>query len=141
MDTDTNIVLAREYGVASLDLVPRTAQVAYLAALRQVASVNGVDAVESGAIHAIASHIGIASDVEQEASRTELSDATVAGLQADIDRAYLIRDAARIAMADGEISPGEEKVITRLANLTGLEPERAHWIVSWVERIREQLTS
>jgi uncharacterized membrane protein YebE (DUF533 family) len=130
----SNLILGREYGIDSLDLVPREAQVAYFAALRRVALVSGVDAAEAAVLETLGAALGVADDVLAEAAGAAIDDQSVSALPADFDRAYLVRDAVRVALADGKVDLAEQEQIARLAALTGVSAEKTRWIVCWVER-------
>jgi hypothetical protein len=103
----------------------------YLAALLRLAALDGLTEQEDRLVQAAAAGLGVdAAGVErawQVASDVAVSSEELVGALRDGGlRACLIRDAYRIAAADGTISRGEVEELSRLAEVLGVGPVHAH---------------
>ncbi|MGA8890953.1 MAG: TerB family tellurite resistance protein, partial [Anaeromyxobacteraceae bacterium] len=98
---------------------------AYLAALLRLAAVDGMVDEEERIIRSAAAGLGL--DLEAEiAARRRASDSRVdtavlvGGVRDDGLRVCLLRDAYRVAAADGHVSPAELEELGRLASVLGV---------------------
>jgi uncharacterized tellurite resistance protein B-like protein len=108
-------------------------KVPYVAALWHFARVSGLHESEEHTIDALARSLAVDPTSVEVARHAGLDAARLRSLLARVDGAYLVRDALRIAHADGVVDAAERQIIARLAEATGLSPERLAQIHRWVE--------
>lgn len=109
-------------------------KVSYAAALYHFARIGGVREEEEQTIEVLARTLDIDAASLRLARQTGLDSQRLRALLARIDGAFLVRDALRIAHADGVVGDDERRIIGRLAEATGLSARRLALIHDWVER-------
>lgn len=124
-------VQTRPLGEAVLD---DDVKVSYVAALYHFARVGGVNAEEERAIEGLARSLDVDGGSLRLARQVGLDSQRLRALLARVDGAFLVRDALRVAHADGVVGEDERRIIGRLAEATGLSARRLALIHEWVER-------
>lgn len=109
-------------------------KVSYAAALYYFARIGGVSEEEERTIERLARSLDIDRASLELARKAGLDSHRLRSLLTKIDGAWIVRDALRIAHADGIVGQDESRVIDKLAEATGLSPARLAWIHAWVER-------
>jgi uncharacterized tellurite resistance protein B-like protein len=109
-------------------------KVSYAAALYHFARIGGVNEVEERTIEAVARSLDIDAGSLRLARHAGLDSARLRALLARLDGAWLVRDALRVAHADGVVGDDERRIIARLAEATGLSARRLALVHEWVER-------
>jgi uncharacterized tellurite resistance protein B-like protein len=132
MSSPPNPLLIREYRLQSLDATCEESRIAYIAALWKIAQTGGVTKNEDAFITELAAIFGVSDATLKKAKKLPKDKLDFSKLEIDV--AYLIRDAARVAFSDGVVDKLEDKMIANLSKIVGVSREKTAWIFSWVER-------
>lgn len=114
--------------------IPEDVKLSYAAALYHFARVGGVNAEEERVVEEIARVRGIDGATLSLARKVPLDRGRLVGILDRMDGVFLVRDVLRVAHADGMFEEGEQRVVARLADASGLSKARLAWVHSWVER-------
>jgi tellurite resistance protein len=128
-----NELLLRDYGVPALELVDSTVQETYLAALCKVAEEGGISDVEEKVLDELANSVGVSTETLGNAKAKSLGNLDLPTLLSPIDSLYLVRDAIRLAYADGLFDDDEKQVVEQIARAAGISTTISAAIAAFVK--------